>query len=996
MVHKRFGGHYLSWTFVLLVVLSPLLECIPFIFPSIPVASAAPWSGGGATINATFIDASHIAVTASGTYTWGSGSNKEVVDFSGLQGIYYAGSISPYVSDRFTPAGNKYWFENNNQSTGGSNCNTDIDILSYAAGSVTARINPHLAAAAGSNDAVGSCEAVQMPNSTGSVNITISDPANGNVTTFNATGTGNPNNVTYSNGNNSTVMFYKASGSEIDASTVDTSIGTGSDGKYIFKQEGNTNVYQEQGPNGAGCSNPDTITLPAGGGTGTTTSATYTYHDNKCTVHTYKSVLVLNSTPETSFKSTTGSDPPSGSASGTDNSGAQDCGGGALNWMICPVNWVLQRVGQALTTFIDEQLTINTRQLFGTGCTNGNAGNSQCSTSQAYYKAWNTFRILGTSLIIIAGLIMVSSQALGFEIMDAYTVRKVLPRLLIAVIGMSLSWPLLSFLINFFNELGRGVQALIYAPFSHFPNHDQLVAGFVNWGLIAFIVALSPFIAVVLPILGTGILALLIGLLILIIRQIAVTLIVILAPFAIAAYVLPNTQRIWKIWYDNFLGLMFMFPIITAFLAVGQVFAAVGESGNTVQQIVGMVAWFVPFFLIPLAFRMATGFISTVAGFVNDRSKGGFDRLRNARQNMMAERRKKAQNYSLFSDKTGIGRRLNSAYGAASHPWRDLRRGRRGIQQGRQTGYGIYGAEHLKEDTAYQTNQNDDNFLLALANRELAEQKLAKAQASYRTAAATYGAGSQQANSALAGVDARQQGLDAAAQVKHGELPAVRQAALDALTKTGYQFATGEEGYQELAATARSVAGSDQGAYTKLMDGSQFNLKNAGRFDLGGINHGAGYDADTGLGKADPYTLATRGKTNSIEEKGNMMHRAIAEADTAASAGDAATYNAKMKEAAVHLHELRTGWDSATGANKEEFLKQIRLGEGDGDLAAWRNVATGQTMPRRENYVAGAVGWSAADQARGWRTVAQPITNDVMAREESRGARRPNPLELEP
>jgi len=325
---------------------------------------------------------------------------------------------------------------------------------------------------------------------------------------------------------------------------------------------------------------------------------------------------------------------PAADPNSTQGTGSTGCGGGALDWAVCPLNTILQKSAEALTTFINEELTINTRQLFGTGCTASDNGTAQCSTSQAYYNAWNTFRILGTSLIVIAGLIMVISQALGFEILDAYTVRKVLPRLLIALIGMSLSWPLLSFLINFFNELGRAMQALIYAPFSHLPNNTQLVAGFVNWGLLAFLAAaaFTPFITVVLPILGTGLLALLIGLLVLIIRQIAVTLIVILSPLLIAAYVLPNTQKVSKIGSENFWGLMLMFPIVDGFLAVGQVFAAVGDSGNTVQQIVGMVAWFVPFFLIPLAFRMATGFISTISGFVNDRSKGGFDRLRNARQ----------------------------------------------------------------------------------------------------------------------------------------------------------------------------------------------------------------------------------------------------------------------------------------------------------------------------------------------------------------------------
>ncbi len=348
---------------------------------------------------------------------------------------------------------------------------------------------------------------------------------------------------------------------------------------------------------------------------------------------------------------------------------SSDCGAGALAWIVCPVDFALQHTANLLLRFIKGQLTIDTGCIFnGKGNCSGTTG---AQNSAAYYTAWNVFRVLGTSLIIIAALVMISSQALGFEFLDAYTIRKTLPRLFVAVIGMSLSWPLLNFVISFFNTLGNDIQNLMYAPFSHLPNHAQAAGGIASWsilGVVGGMMALG-FGGVLLPILATGALALLIAVLILIIRQVAVTLLVILAPLAIAAYVLPNTKKIWDLWKDNFLGMMIVFPIITMLIAAGQIFSAVGNSASFLQQIVGLVAFFVPYFMIPLAFRMATGFISTITGMVNDRSKGAFDRLRAARQNKMAHQwgQVRANNAFKGGNEDNLRGKWNKVVGTASN-----------------------------------------------------------------------------------------------------------------------------------------------------------------------------------------------------------------------------------------------------------------------------------------------------------------------------------------
>lgn len=335
-----------------------------------------------------------------------------------------------------------------------------------------------------------------------------------------------------------------------------------------------------------------------------------------------------------------------------------------LTWIACPVAGILEEAIHVIDNIITNALTINTDSVF--------------NTSGGYYKAWSSFRILATAIIIIAGIVMVASQALGFEFLDAYTIRKVLPRLLIAIIGISLSWPLMRFVVEFFNTLGYDIRNLIYSPFGDMGlntlNAGALLA--VGGGIVGTLFALGIFGT--LSLLLTAALALLIGFVIIIVRDMAIIVLIIVVPIALACYILPNTQKVWKLWSTNFMGLMMMFPIISAFIAVGKVFSAVSRNpsgsdspalgSSTVMQIIGFLAYFIPYFLLPIAFRLATGVIGSIAGFVNDRNRGIFDRLKKGRQARMADRMGRARSNNLWDNNSKVGKWANKAAGWATDP----------------------------------------------------------------------------------------------------------------------------------------------------------------------------------------------------------------------------------------------------------------------------------------------------------------------------------------
>jgi hypothetical protein len=273
----------------------------------------------------------------------------------------------------------------------------------------------------------------------------------------------------------------------------------------------------------------------------------------------------------------------------------------------------------------------------------------QIFTSQMH-SAWASFRTVGVALILIAGLVMVISQALGMEIFDAYTVKKVLPRLLIAAIGITLSWPILQFVITFFNDLGGWAHDIILAPFSGLDAFYNNGAAGNTAGSLGIIITLLAAYAVVgsfalgglgiIALLGTGMLGLLIGLLVLAIRQAVILMAVLMAPLAIAAYILPGTQKLWEFWKNALLTSLFMFPIIMGFIAAGKALAfllgSVPDAGTL--HLLAVLCYFAPYFLLPFAFKLAGGLMSTVFSIANDRGRGGFDRLRKFREGQSQKR----------------------------------------------------------------------------------------------------------------------------------------------------------------------------------------------------------------------------------------------------------------------------------------------------------------------------------------------------------------------
>lgn len=380
-----------------------------------------------------------------------------------------------------------------------------------------------------------------------------------------------------------------------------------------------------------------------------------------------------------------------------------------LKWAVCPVtDGISNALNSTVSKLIAGFLTIQVDAIFGDG---------------GYSGLFSIFRNIGAALLVIAGLVMVVSQAADLDIFSAYTIRKVLPRLIIAAIGMSLSWPLLQFIIGFFNDLGNSIGTIILQAsgsslgkgYSGPPG--DAIAAFVGtivalvgselihygwYSLLSLLIFIAIFVLVAFAVLA--------------LRLLAVLLCVVTAPLAIAAWVLPGTEKLWRFWKDTLLGALIMFPLIMAFLATGAAMADLSygianQTDNEALKIMSIFLYFIPYLMIPFAFRLAGGIMGRAYDFINGSGvvQGRRKGIAAKRQHLGEENMRKTWTGTRFSKRNVATRRFNDiTAGLATGPtalWGFRRKRAKGIIALKQA---VAGSQAAKNPLMQQLGFDDD------------------------------------------------------------------------------------------------------------------------------------------------------------------------------------------------------------------------------------------------------------------------------------------------
>jgi hypothetical protein len=335
--------------------------------------------------------------------------------------------------------------------------------------------------------------------------------------------------------------------------------------------------------------------------------------------------------------------------------------GGAFSFILCPILGYANDGIEWLDNRIINMLEVN-QEYYEEG------GSVQ--------QAWASMRNIAFVLLIPILLVMVIGTALGFSFIDAYTVKRALPRLFIAIIFIALSFDLLVLMIEVVSIVGNGLGGLIATPFggrealtlqnifqapSDFAG-SALWTGILGFGGIAIIGSVS------LPVIGSfllvAFLALAVVFALLVLREMIILFLIIVAPFAILSWIFPGNDKIWKIWWQTFSKLLYLFPLIVALLVSGRAFASlVGstptEENAVILTLIKLVAFIGPFFFIPKAFQMAGGAFASIAGMANNKSRGVFDRQKKFRGEAKQQIKADTLAGNRFKNTPGL-RRFNS------------------------------------------------------------------------------------------------------------------------------------------------------------------------------------------------------------------------------------------------------------------------------------------------------------------------------------------------
>lgn len=398
--------------------------------------------------------------------------------------------------------------------------------------------------------------------------------------------------------------------------------------------------------------------------------------------------------------------------SNTEVAEGNDCGdaGFVLGWIICPIGSALAAGTQVIDNTLYSLLYIDT----------GSWEESGVKT------AWENFRVISSVMIVLVALIGIASQVFSFDFLSAYTIRKIIPKLFIAVILIQLSWFLATMAINISNTVGFSVQALLSAPFENIAEQkggttavsigeaggsgdgwigfadvvtvyannssgaqgEALLAGatLAGGGIVAAIFSapvllsfaggaagaasvgvpavLTFLIAVFLP----AFLAILTAFVVIILRVVLLLALTMVLPLALVAWILPSTKKWFDRWWGMFFALLAFFPIIITFITAGKIASLIlatsaGYSG--IRNIVLLIGVIVAYF-IPyfLIFKLLK-----FSGGALGKIQGAIDNVRggvNKNEALQGWRNKQKESGKVYSDERARRRTENARSEIAS------------------------------------------------------------------------------------------------------------------------------------------------------------------------------------------------------------------------------------------------------------------------------------------------------------------------------------------
>ena len=350
---------------------------------------------------------------------------------------------------------------------------------------------------------------------------------------------------------------------------------------------------------------------------------TVTPSDTYATSTNTPTLAVETTTPEQPIQGEPSNQPPAEDTP-SDAEVAKSCAEqtGAVGWIVCPS-------GSLLVTIIDGIYNVIVTLLELSPITS--------EDNSPIYMVWSYMRDIANITLVIAMIIAIISQVSGYGISN-YGIKKLLPKLIIGAILLNLSYIICAVSVDLSNVLGNslggvfdGIRDRIIMSgtmnsAADVSFGDLLVplfaGGALTVGGLAMVGGLGAALWLALPIILGGVIAVIAALLTIAARQAVIYLLIMIAPLAFAAYLLPNMDKWFDKWRKLFMQMLILFPLFTVLFGASRLaaMAIIASSDHVYHVLLGVAVQLFPLFFAPSLFKMS----NTVLGKVNDFARKPF------------------------------------------------------------------------------------------------------------------------------------------------------------------------------------------------------------------------------------------------------------------------------------------------------------------------------------------------------------------------------------
>ena len=300
------------------------------------------------------------------------------------------------------------------------------------------------------------------------------------------------------------------------------------------------------------------------------------------------------------------------------------CGIDGIGWLVCPVMNFVAGINDAAYSAISGFLDIKPAIL-----SDGNNSGAK--------QGWEFFRNIANAIFAVIFLWIIFSQISNVGVSN-YGIKKILPRLIIGALLVNLSYYLCQIFVDLSNILGHTLKDALESGAGEIGANSEATG--LGSEIIAKILGLTGAglfiaLAVGLPTLAAGFLAIMTVFIILVVRQAGIILLIAMSPIAFAAWLLPNTEDLFKKWMKMFRGLLLVFPIISLLYGAGKLAGAVWASNATVDpnnpdetmQLVALAATTMPLIATPFVLQNSLSSLGSIGAKIGKMSANAHSRF---------------------------------------------------------------------------------------------------------------------------------------------------------------------------------------------------------------------------------------------------------------------------------------------------------------------------------------------------------------------------------